>query len=312
MAMRREFLGAKGETEATQAECVEAAEGTEEEVGRRVRRHGRAAHSDVDHREEPPRRLVLSKRTTADRAARRHVGKRERAGDDGHLGSTAHHDSHLPQADAIDEVALSQHPGNGGELPRGGRRLDAHHGIRAAGSTRRRRPLGTGRRGADARHDGGGECSQLRSLPVRRSEVEGAQPWQPEHARQPTERVGLSPTERVRRDIGVADGDDRDATGRERPQQHHGRFGCLLHVVDDDEPHLREAISHLPRAEGRCRQIGELGRVALSGPHPSAHLAVLVEEVRGGGPLGMPVPVAERAERVGVHAVLGRPHQQFT
>ena len=138
-----------------------------------------------------------------------------------------------------------------------------------------------------------------------------------EHAGQRPEQLGPAAAEPVARHIGIAERDDRDAAGGERPEE--GRRGLcgLLRVVDDEEPQPGES------AEGSgCRGVaraaahdrggegGELGGVELRRPQLLLDLGVLGQEAGRGDPLGARRTFAETRERRGVDTVLDRSHQQ--
>ena len=80
-------------------------------------------------------------------------------------------------------------------------------------------------------------------LPVHDARArDSATSGQPEPLGQPAQRVGLAAAERVRRDIRIPEGDDRDAAAGEGAQDRERRLGRLLEVVDEHEPEPRDPV----------------------------------------------------------------------
>jgi hypothetical protein len=148
-------------------------------------------------------------------------------------------------------------------------------------------------------------------LPVTRGEGEHAHALLAEDGGEPAERVGLAAAEGVGRDIRIAECDDGNAAGRERPQDRERRLRRLLQVVDDDEAQLGDPLPRLTGADRRHREAGELGRVELGLARRAHHREVLVDEVACGNPLRLVERAAEFAKSVGTHVVLGGAHHQL-
>ena len=105
-----------------------------------------------------------------------------------------------------------------------------------AGACQRSRPVGAAERGADVRRDRSDHVADGRAPAMHGVEHHAAHRRTVEHAGERAEQLGPAAAEPVARDIGIAERDDRDAAGGERPEQ--GRRGLcgLLRVVDDEEP----------------------------------------------------------------------------
>ncbi len=179
--------------------------------------------------------------------------------------------------------------------------------------------MGAAERRADVRGDRADELADGRAAPVHAVELDAPHRGAVEHGGEGAEQLGPAAAEAVARDVGIAERDHRHAARGERREQGRRGLGGLLRVVDDEQSQPREG------AEGRgCRRVDraathdrrrerpELGRVELGGAQLLLHLGVLGEEPGRGDPLGTPGPLAESGERLGVDAMLDRPHHDVS
>ena len=317
------------EPQPPQADAVEAAERPGEHVDRELGRERFAPEHERGRREQRGRRRCVAQRGARGVARGGHVGERQSPLERRHVGARAHDDGHRRPRHAVEQVPLAQEPGDRLALRRVRWSLDAQQrrdrvGIGpgtadrvAVGGRQRRRPVRAAERGADVRRDRSDHVADGRAPSMHGVEQHATHRGAVEHRGERAEQLGPAAAEPVARDIGIAERDDRDAAGGERPEQGRRGLGGLLRVVDDEEPQPREG------AEGRgCRGVaraaahdrggegGELGGVELRRPQLLLDLGVLGQEARRGDPLGARRTLAETRERGGVDAVLDRTHQE--
>ncbi len=130
----------------------------------------------------------------------------------------------------------------------------------------------------------------------------------PERRIQPAECRRLGTAERRRRDIGVAEGDDRDPACRECPQQRQRRDRRLLQIVDQDQAKRLERAAPGDDGDRLGHELGrvdEVATIAVDDP------LVLDDELCGSAPLVATGLGGQPHEPLRAHPVLDTPGHEF-
>ena len=201
-----------------------------------------------------------------------------------HLTGVVRDDRHPIPAHSVGEVPFPHHAGDAIELfVRRGREERRDSGVDLVGRHRNRRAtvLDATRR-ADRLGHRAGESGERGALPVRAVEDMHLA----EHTGEPREQFGARPPESARGDVGVAEGQDRDAAIPQSRHDSHTAAGELLRIIDQHRTQRRERAEgrRLRRAQDRARLAQQIGGVAVRRTERVEDGAVLDEELRGRGP----------------------------
>ena len=197
------------------SERIEPAERTGEQLRGDGRRQVDPAEARLDHLQQCACRRVVAEGGARRRAPHRHLGMGKGAPDRVHVGAAARDDDELAPRHAVPQMPLAQQPGDRAPLARGRRRPDLH-GRRVG----RRVTCASGLRWMPAvaapirpvialvraRSGAGWRCDSVRTSV--------GSPGRPQHRAQAAQHIRLAAAERVRRDVRVAERDDRDAPAR--------------------------------------------------------------------------------------------------
>ncbi len=308
-----ELFDAQGEPQPPKAESVVAAERADQQLGGERGVELDLTDRHLDDRQQPPHHRSLVQHDASRRRARRHLGEREGPCHRRSAGTAADHDGEVAPRESALQVVFAQGAGDRRELPRRRGRLDGRdrRDTRRVVSSRDGCALRTGGRGADSLGRAGDERAEGRAVPVDPGEHHGLPDVDTQLDTEPSECVGLAPAERVARDVGVPERDDRDPPAAEGAEDRQRRLGRLVQVIDHDQAERRDpavGAGGVDRGHGEARQFG---RVELMLPRRPHQRVVPTQEVRRRDPFRAFGGKADLAQATGRDVVLGRARHQL-
>ena len=204
--------------------------------------------------------------------------------------------------DFAEDVPFADDARDAVDLFEPGRCHVAHHRAVVCEGGPGRAPMDDGAGRADRRRHAARQTRERRCGAVRRVEYPGLAQQVAELA----EDAGARAAEGTRPDVGIAQCDDSDTAGAQRPDKGHSARGEFLCVVDEHGTKARRsaqpplALVSRRGADQESRGLpDELCRIAMRRPHRPQHVAVFVQERRRRHPGGSIVGRARGSQLCG-------------